>query len=83
MRSLVSLVAVDLRQVSGRAKRSERQGVVVLKKNIFPLQVRLLAVHHLSLLLRRVLRSRGREEVVVIAVMPQFSKGDTNNNLFV
>ena len=25
----------------------------------------------------------GREEVVVIAVLPQFSMGDTNNNLIV
>ena len=53
------------------------------KKNSFLLKVRLLAVFHLSLLFRRVLRSRVREEVVVIAVMPQFSKGDTNNNLIV
>ena len=52
----------------------------VTKKNSFLLQDRLLAVLYLSLLLRRVLRSRGREEVVVIAVMPQFSKGVTNNN---
>ena len=54
-----------------------------VKKNSFLLQVRLLAVLLLSLLLRRVLRSRGREEVVVIAVMPQFSKGDTTNKFFV
>ena len=29
------------------------------------------------------LEKSGREEVVAIAVMPQFSKGDTNNNLIV
>ena len=47
----------------------------------FILQVCLLAVLHVSLLLRRVLRSWGREEVVVITIMPQLSIGDTNNNL--
>ena len=55
----------------------------VAKRNNFQLKVRLLAVLHLSLLFRRVLRSRVREEVVVISVMPQFSKEDTNNNLIV
>ena len=55
----------------------------VAKKNNFQLKVRLLAVLHLSLLFRRVLRSRVREEVVVIDVMHQFSKGDTNDNLYV
>ena len=54
-----------------------------VSKNSFLLQVRLLAVLPLSLLFRKVLRSRGRGEVVAIAVMPQFSKGDTNNNLTV
>ena len=43
----------------------------------------LLAVLHSSLLWRKVLRSRGRGEVVAIAVMPQYSKGDTSNNLTV
>ena len=45
------------------------------KKNSFRLQVRLSAVLQLSLLLRRVLRSRRRDKVVVMAVMPQLSKG--------
>ena len=67
----------------GRARRSERRRVLVLQKNSFLLQVRLLAVLHLSLHLRRVLRNRGQEEVVVIAALPQCSKGDTNNNLIV
>ena len=84
MRSLTSLVVVDLRQVPGKARRGKRQWVLVFqKKNNFLLQVRLLAVLHLSLLFRKVLRIRGQEEVVAIAVMPQFSKGDTNNNLLV
>ena len=52
-------------------------------KNSFLLQVRLLVVLHLSLFFRRVLRSRGREKVVVIDVLPQFSKGVTNNILIV
>ena len=55
----------------------------VAKKNSFLLKVRLLAVLQLSLLLRRVLRRRVWEEVVVIAVMSQFSKGDINNILIV
>ena len=49
----------------------------------FLVKVRLLAVLHLRLLFKRVLRSLVREEVVVIAVMPQFFKGDTLNNLIV
>ena len=79
-RSLVSLVVVDLSQVPGRARRGERRWVLVLQKNGFLLQVHLLAVLHLSLLFRRVLKSRGQAEVVVVAVMPQFPKWDTNNN---
>ena len=55
----------------------------VAKKNSFLLNVRLLAFLHLSLLFRRVLGSRVQEKVVAIAVMPQFSKGDPNNNLIV
>ena len=64
-------------------KRREPVSPGVTKKNSFLLQVRLLAVPHLSLLLRKILRSRGREEVVVIAVMPPFSRGHINNNLIV
>ena len=78
MRSLVSPVVVGLRQVPGKAKRGE-----VLQKNRFLLRVRLVAALHLSLLFKKVLRSLVREEVVEIAVMPQFFKGDTNNNLIV
>ena len=33
--------------------------------------------------LQKSFEKSGREEVVAIAVMPQFSKGDTNNDLFV
>ena len=55
----------------------------VAEKNSFLLQVRLLAVFHLNLLLRRVLRSQGREEVVAIAVMPQFSKRKINSTLII
>ena len=55
----------------------------VAKKNNFQLKVLLLAVLRLSLLLRRVLKSQVREEVVAIAVMLQFSKGDISNNLVV
>ena len=64
-------------------KRRAPVSPAVTKKKQFLLQVRLLAVLHLSLLLRKVSRSRAREEVVVITVMSQFSKGDTNNNLTV
>ena len=80
-RSLVSLVAVG--QVRGKARRGNHQRVLVSLKNSFLFQVRLLAVLHLSLVFRKALRSRGREEVVAIAVMPQYSKGDTSNNLTV
>ena len=67
----------------GKSKEDECQWVLLLQKNSFLLKVRLLGVLHLSLLLRRVLRSRVRDEVVVIAVMTQFSKGDIKNNLIV
>ena len=53
------------------------------KKNSFLLKVCLLAVLHLKMLSRRVLRSRVQEEVVVISVISQFSKGDINNSLIV
>ena len=69
---------------SSPRKSKKRQAPVspgVSKKNNFPSQVRLLAVLHLSLLFRKVSRSRGREKMVAIAVMPQCSKGDTNNDL--
>ena len=54
-----------------------------MRKNNSLLQVRPLAVLPLKQLLKRILRNRVREEVVVITVMPQFSKGDINNNLIV
>ena len=57
--------------------------VLVSQKNSFLFPARLLAVLHSSLLLRKVLRSRGQGEVVVIAVKPQYSTGDTSNNLTV
>ena len=60
-------------------KRRAPESPGVTKKNSFLLQVRLLAVLHLNLLLRRVLRSRGRKKVFVIAVIHQFSKGAINN----
>ena len=53
---------------------------LVLAKKKFLMKVRLLAVPHLKLLLKKVLRSQVQEEVVVIAVMPQFSKVDININ---
>ena len=55
---------------------------VAAKKNIFLLKVRLLAVLHSKLLSEKVSGSRVQEEVVVIAVMPQFPKGDKNNSSF-
>ena len=74
------------RSASSPGKSKKRRAPVspgVAKRNSFLLQVHLLAVLYLSLLFRKVLRSRGREEVVVIGVIPQFSKGVTYNNLFV
>ena len=74
------------RSASNLGKSKKRRAPVspgVAKKINFLLQVHLLAVLHFSLLFRKVLRSRGREEVVVIAAMPHFSKGDTNNYLIV
>ena len=66
----------------GKGKKRQASMSPGVSKKQFFLQVHLLAVLHLSLIFRKVLRSRGRE-VVAIAVMPQFSKGDTNNNLTV
>ena len=65
------------RSASSPGKSKKRRAPVSpgVAKNSFLLQVNMLAVLHLSLLFRRVLRNRGREEVVVIAVMSQFSKG--------
>ena len=74
------------RSASSPGKSKKRRGPVspcFAKENSFLLQVRLLAVLHLSLLFKKVLRCQGREEVVVIAVMSQFSKGDTNYTLIV
>ena len=73
------------RSASSPGKSKKRRAPVspgVAKKNNFLLQVHLLTVLHLSLLFRRVLRSWGRE-VVAIAVMPQFSKGNINKKLIV
>ena len=70
---MAALVAVG--QVPGEQKEASASESWCYKKNSFLLQVRLLALLHLSLLFRKVLRSGGREEVAVIAVMPQFSKG--------
>ena len=64
-------------------KRRVPVSPVAAKKNNFHLRVRLLAVLHLKLLLKRVLRSRVGKEVVKIVAMPQFSKGDINNNKIV
>ena len=80
-RSLVSLVAVG--QVPGKARIGNHQRVLVSRKNSFLFPARLLAVLHLNLLFRNALRSRGRGEVVAIAVMPQYSNGDTSNILTV
>ena len=64
--------------------KSKRRRVPVspgfAKKKHFQLRVHLLAVLHLRPLLRRVLRNHVRKEVVLIAVTPQFCKGDINNN---
>ena len=81
MRSLGSLVEDG--QVLGKARRRNRPRVLVSRKDSSLFPVRLLAVPHLSLLFRKALRSRGRREVVATAVMPQYSKGDTSNNLTV
>ena len=64
-------------------KRRVPVSPVVAKKNNFLLKIRLLANLHLKLLLKKVLRSRVREGLVVIVVMPQFSKGDIKSNLTV
>ena len=72
------------RSTSSPEKRKKRRVSVspeVAKKNSFLLKVPPLAVPHLRPLLRRALRSRVREEVVVIAVMLQFSKVHIINNL--
>ena len=66
--SLVFLVAVD--EFPGRVRKGEYQRVLLLRENNFLLKVHHLAVLHLRLLLKRVWRSRMREEVVEIAVMP-------------
>ena len=83
-KSLVSLLAADLRQVQEEQKEaSASESLCCKKKNSFLLKVRLLAVLQMSLLIRKVLRSWVRDEVVMVAVMPQFSMGDTNNTFIV
>ena len=71
------------RSSPGKGKKRQSSMSPGFSKNSFLFPARLLAVLHSSLLLRKVLRSRGRGEVVAIAVMPQYSKGDTSNNLTV
>ena len=71
------------RSCPGKGKKRQSSMCPGVSKNSFLYPARLLAVLHSSLLLRKVLRIRGRGEVVAIAVMPQFSKGDTSNNLTV
>ena len=65
------------KSASSPGKGKERRAPVSpgVAKNNFLLQVHLLSVLHLNLLFRRVLRSRGQEEVVAIAVMPHFPRG--------
>ena len=67
----------------GKSKKRRAPVSPSVTKNSFLLQVRVLTVPLLSMLLRRVLRSRGRENLVVMDVMPQFSQGDTVNILIV
>ena len=67
----------------GKARKGNCPQVLVWRKNNFPCRVHLLTVRHLSLRFKKALRSRGRGEVVGIAAMPQYSKGDLNNNLIV
>ena len=71
------------RSSPGKGKKRQSSSSPGVSKNSFLFPARLLAVLHLSLLFRKALRSRGRGELVVIAVMPQYSKGDTSNNLTV
>ena len=71
------------RSSPGKGKKRQSSASLVSRKNSFLFPARLLAVLHLSLLFRKALRSRGRREVVAIAVMPQYSKGNTSNNLTV
>ena len=54
---------------------------LVAAKGNFLLKVRLLVVLPLKLLLRKFLRSRVQEEVVVIVVMLRFSKRERKKNL--
>ena len=81
MRSLGSLVAEG--QVPGKARRGNHERVLVSQRRSFLFPARPLVVLHFSLLFRKALRRRGRGEVVAIAAMPQYSKGDTSNNLTV
>ena len=71
------------RSVSSHGKSKNRRVPVITvagRKKNFLLEVSLVAVLHLKLLSIRVLRNRAREEVVVIAVMPQFSRGISIKN---
>ena len=81
MRSLGFLVAVG--QVPEKARKGNHQRVLVSRKRSFLFPVRPLVVLHLSLLFRKALRSRGQGEVVAITAIPQYSKGDTSNDLTV
>ena len=67
----------------GKGKTRQSSVSPGVSKNSFLFPAHLLAVLHSSLLLRKALRSRGRGEVVAIAVMPRYSKGDTSNKLTV
>ena len=78
--NLVSLVAVDLCWVLKKVKRGEFQWVLSHQRSTFLLQVRPLVVLQWKLLSKEVLRSREREKAAVTETMPQFFRGNTNNN---
>ena len=68
------------RSSPGKGKKRQSSASPVSQRRSFLFPARPLVVLHLSLLFRKALRSRGRGEVVAIAAMPQYSKGDTSNN---
>ena len=81
MRSLGSFVAVG--QVPGKARRGNHQRVLMSRKKQFSVSSPSVSRPSFESALQKSFEKSGRGEVVAIAAMPQYSKGDTSNNLTV
>ena len=71
------------RSSPGKGKKRQSSASPGVSKKKFPVSSPSVNRPSIELLFRKALRSRGRGEVVAIAAMHQYSKGDISNNLTV